>query len=1591
MADVMTLSAADPIAEPLRSLPQLDLVETEYSDASLSAAASPMMLLDDVEPHEKPLRTAVTALLHEASSEDDAFALLREICHETLGQRRIAAAANAQSPSPAGDESKRSIIGASAPKSPQERLMAFVPNALDKGKSRYGRRGSPSHTMAEDHTPRWKKLDGDDPPVTDLAIIYTGDTIPDGFSKIDKSPSGLRADLNKGGRGLYAYLCQSKDRMSTKPPISEILAIFPDRGEFVPTDYEILQRRGTPVNVNTVIVDRLMSSKLAPAVTQPRIRHQAGEKIYLCYKRSFSSSIVDIAVVFPKKGEKVPYGFMKVDKTPDGHPADLNSGSGGTEIFLCYRKKLHTISDLQRKWLYMATTRAEESRPQIVDDGKHKITIDLSPPEAHDPKSNEIRDMVPVTPPPAPTPPSQAPDAHSPGERLQDPTSGVNALTFPEAIVAWKKSVDNYMYPLLVACYTRHGVIAEIAMQGISACLDFGLFPDSTSACDLCRLEVVTEAIASICHQGIIRKCSNGFTPGVLQAVLRTLTFIGDFDSALVKSVENELVYNVMNRYEAERCEAHAREERTHAMHQYRSTNEIAHAIVVDLIDDISTGVEIAKMTENALGAFKSHTSIHSSKFCADLHSAMKDILFSTAEKNAFQVVATLSKCVNRRAALSSDHLSERDHMSFVNSLRALNIALLATGPHSKEHRVFGQLIRRFVFSTVNSIALVWSPDVFRANLTVISTLWNHYRRHLKVELALLFEHLFLRILRSNSSCSLTYQWDIMHELIPWLQLPHNVVEIFLNFDMDRIQQWKIFEHLCAALCSIAEGNNNHNNSEDADDEVLQLQTQSINTILAIARSVMDASGHAHLIGRDARTRLLSMEHGGWEQDDVNDEPATSASPPTTQQTDQLASPTPADSKPEGVKSGKSMKYGTLSVRMRNELQKRNQQLLKRAMEISSSKSLKKAIEYLVAMNFVKETPRDVTSFLRIYHDFFDEAEIGDYLGEGDEDFKVQVRLTYARAISFKGMTLVESLRHFLTNGGFRLPGEAQKIERMVEAFAQCYWEDSQMSFSSADTAMVIAYSIIMLNTDLHNPQVKKNKMSKEQFVKNNRGIDNGKDLPKRFLEDVYDDILHHPMHIKGSKVIPKTREASMSHMDMDNDKFRGHLAKSVAQSEELMKDLSQSYFTFNFVGVNSSISPDLIKVLFERIWFYLLALSTSILCDNQADLSMTMHCLDLLRYSISTCLFLGMHIERQAFCNLLAKLQTSLNENPKKQGKGEASTEQASSEWLSNVESAVAADDPWAVIGDIHVLVNQLKDSIQQRQSTEVFKSVVKRINRSNFYLKDATHFIREGDLIKKCRSRNQVYRFFLFNDQLLYADKSMSGNWNPHNSLRLKLTRISDVADTMMHKHAFQILNPVKSFVVYAENAHAKAEWMRVIEEAITEAVKKTNRNARRLSVRLGNEAVIADDGELSEDAAATPGQAPAATSPTASAVASATSAVKGMIRRNSQKKAPEKLELQSTGTTEAIKSPSTKPDAPGSPPNELDIPGSVDSDNSSDGHEDADDSAAPATDSPVQEASSPLLPRGSTTAIAKDPEAKPKLRTEDDKVWEQFIDSW
>lgn len=70
--------------------------------------------------------------------------------------------------------------------------------------------------------------------------------------------------------------------------------------------------------------------------------------------------------------------------------------------------------------------------------------------------------------------------------------------------------------------------------------------------------------------------------------------------------------------------------------------------------------------------------------------------------------------------------------------------------------------------------------------------------------------------------------------------------------------------------------------------------------------------------------------------------------------------------------------------------------------------------------------------------------------------------------------------------------------------------------FTSADTVYVLGFSIIMLTTDLHSPQVK-NKMTKEQYIKLNRRISDNEDLPEEYLSKIYDQIAGNEIKMKSN------------------------------------------------------------------------------------------------------------------------------------------------------------------------------------------------------------------------------------------------------------------------------------------------------------------------------------------------------------------------------------------------------------------------------------------------------------------------------------------
>lgn len=86
--------------------------------------------------------------------------------------------------------------------------------------------------------------------------------------------------------------------------------------------------------------------------------------------------------------------------------------------------------------------------------------------------------------------------------------------------------------------------------------------------------------------------------------------------------------------------------------------------------------------------------------------------------------------------------------------------------------------------------------------------------------------------------------------------------------------------------------------------------------------------------------------------------------------------------------------------------------------------------------NFLENSPHAVAKFL-ISRKGLSRQMIGEYLGNLQQSFNMAVLEYFAEEMDFSGMAIDVALRKF--QGYFRMPGEAQKIERLMEVFSHRY------------------------------------------------------------------------------------------------------------------------------------------------------------------------------------------------------------------------------------------------------------------------------------------------------------------------------------------------------------------------------------------------------------------------------------------------------------------------------------------------------------------------------------------------------------------------
>ncbi|CAD5177141.1 ARF guanine-nucleotide exchange factor GNOM-like [Musa acuminata AAA Group] len=388
-------------------------------------------------------------------------------------------------------------------------------------------------------------------------------------------------------------------------------------------------------------------------------------------------------------------------------------------------------------------------------------------------------------------------------------------------------------------------------------------------------------------------------------------------------------------------------------------------------------------------------------------------------------------------------------------ALGMINSAIELGGPSISKHPKLLSLIQDELFRNLMQFGLSMSPLILSMVCSIVLNLYRHLRTKLKLQLEAFFSCVILRLAQSRYGASYHQQEVAMEALVDFCRQKTFMAEMYANLDCD-ITCSNMFEELANLLSRSAFPINCPLSS---------MHVLALDGLIAVIQGMADRIGNAS----------PSFEQSPLELEEY--------SPFWTVKCANYSDPE------HWVKFVRRRKY------------------IKRRLMIGAdhfNRDPKKGLEFLQGTHLLPEKldPQSVACFFR-YTAGLDKNLVGDFLGNHDE-FCVQVLHEFAWTFDFQDMNLDTALRLFLET--FRLPGESQKIQRVLEAFSERYYEQSPQILVDKDAALVLAYSLIMLNTDQHNVQVKK-KMTEEDFIRNNRRINGGNDLPREFLSELYHSI----------------------------------------------------------------------------------------------------------------------------------------------------------------------------------------------------------------------------------------------------------------------------------------------------------------------------------------------------------------------------------------------------------------------------------------------------------------------------------------------------
>uniref|UniRef100_A0A7M4ER66 ARF guanine nucleotide exchange factor 2 n=1 Tax=Crocodylus porosus TaxID=8502 RepID=A0A7M4ER66_CROPO len=585
-------------------------------------------------------------------------------------------------------------------------------------------------------------------------------------------------------------------------------------------------------------------------------------------------------------------------------------------------------------------------------------------------------------------------------------------------------------------------------------------------------------------------------------------------------------------------------------------------------------------------------------------------------QKDAFLVFRSLCKLSMKPLGDGPPDPKSHELRSKIVSLQLLLSVLQNAGPVFRTHEMFINAIKQYLCVALSKNGVSSVPDVFELSLAIFLTLLSNFKTHLKMQIEVFFKEIFLNILETSSS-SFEHKWMVIQTLTRICADAQCVVDIYVNYDCD-LNAANIFERLVNDLSKIAQGRSGHELGMTPLQE-LSLRKKGLECLVSILKCMVEWSkdlyvnpNHQASLGSDKPSEQ-EMGEGKCLESGGRRSSVSSLESTVSSGIGSVGTQTSVPDDPEQF-----------------EVIKQQKEIIEHGIELFNKKP-KRGIQYLQEQGMLGTTTEEIAQFLH-QEERLCFTQVGEFLGENNK-FNKEVMYAYVDQLDFCGKDFVSALRIFLE--GFRLPGEAQKIDRLMEKFAARYIECNQWQtlFASADTAYVLAYSIIMLTTDLHSPQVK-NKMTKEQYIKMNRGINDSKDLPEEYLSTIYEEI-------EGKKISMKeTKEyavSAKSKPNVANEKQRRllynlEMEQMAKTAKALMEAVSHAKSPFT-----SATHLEHVRPMFKLVWTPLLA-AYSVGLQNCDDTEVASLCLEGIRCAIRIACIFGMQLERDAYVQALAR-----------------------------------------------------------------------------------------------------------------------------------------------------------------------------------------------------------------------------------------------------------------------------------------------------------------------------------------------------------------